>query len=503
MLMSLWISILLVLLLASCGTGISDLQASAIPLVPASEVLSRIAEGQTVYYDGVAIVGDLNLSKLPGARIAGSLELVNCTVSNASFDGINLEKEIILWGTEFGNASFDKASFLAQADLSNTTFRRSSFRGAAFHQPAFFDGAQFLDNVSFVDAEFNQDASFVDALFKRTASFNYSNFDSYTYFTGAQFYKDALFSDVDFSGVLDFSGASFIGKANFFQSRFNVASFGNVSFAGPVQFGLTKFSGLASFGRVFFADEANFNLARFGDAAYFSDSEFQGLALFGLTKFEDISSFQNAVFDDDLNFKGGSIKTILLDNVRYGRDSRIILNNTDFSRFKAHWNEIEGHVVWDPGTYLALVDNYRSMGWSQDEDGCYYRYRSMNQAQKEWGWSKAIDILALLSCGYGVRPGYAASWSLLTIFAFSIVFWKGDGIRRSAKPLHEPAEKYIIPEKVNFKNALFFSTMVFLSRGPLEFLPMGRHKYFVILEGILGWLLLALFLVTLGKVMIR
>jgi len=32
---------------------------------------------------------------------------------------------------------------------------------------------------------------------------------------------------------------------------------------------------------------------------------------------------------------------------------------------------------------------------------------------------------------------------------------------------------------------------------------MGRHRYYVMLEMILGWLLLALFLVTLGKVMIR
>jgi len=53
------------------------------------------------------------------------------------------------------------------------------------------------------------------------------------------------------------------------------------------------------------------------------------------------------------------------------------------------------------------------------------------------------------------------------------------------------------------RNALFFSTMVFLSQGPIDFLPLGKNRYYVILEGILGWLLLALFLVTLGRVMIR
>lgn len=501
--MSLWTPILLVLLLASYGTGIIDGPASASPLVPASEVVSRMVDGQPIHYNGVAIVGDLNLSDLPGARIDSTLELVNCTISNASFEGLNLEKEIILLGTTFGNVSFDKANFLAQADLSNTTFRHASFLGATFHQPVFFDGAQFQDNVSFEDALFKKDASLKDVRFLGTAEFNYSRFDSYTYFSGAQFFADALFSDVDFSGTSDFSAASFIGKANFFQSRFNVASFSNAIFAGPAQFGLTRFLGLASFGQVVFVDDAVFSLARFSDAAYFSGAEFREIALFGLTKFEDIVSFQSAEFDKDVNFKGGSISTMLLEKSIYGRESRIILNDTDFARLKAHWSEIEGNVVWEPGAYLALVNNYHGLGWSRDEDTCYYQYRSLNQAQSGWGWSKAIDVLAWLSCGYGVRPGYAVAWALLTILAFALVFWKGDGIRRSAKPLHEPAEEDTLPEHVNFRNALFFSTMVFLSQGPIDFLPVGRHRYYVILEGILGWLLLALFLVTLGRVMIR
>jgi hypothetical protein len=60
-----------------------------------------------------------------------------------------------------------------------------------------------------------------------------------------------------------------------------------------------------------------------------------------------------------------------------------------------------------------------------------------------------------------------------------------------------------VPERATLRNALFFSTMIFLSQGPIDFLPVGRNRYYVILEGILGWLLLALFLVTLGRVMIR
>jgi uncharacterized protein YjbI with pentapeptide repeats len=493
-------SILLVAVLAIVAVSSSCAQAV---VIPAQEVAVKLASGEPVYYDGVSISGDLDLSSLPAARISGPVAITNSSLANATFSGVTFAEDAVFWGSSFGNASFDKASFLGQADFANASFASSSFSFTSFAQPAFFTGAVFRDNVSFEDAQFAKDVSFNGALFMGNANFNYSDFASYSYFSGAQFLSDVIFSDIDFSGALDFSAAKVAGKANFFGSRFSSAIFSNSVFSGPVQFGLAAFSGLSSFGQVVFADEANFNLARFSQATYFSEAEFQGLALFGLAKFEDIASLQSARFDDDLNFKGGSISTILLGKAEFARNSRIILNDTDFSRFKAHWNAIEGHVVWDPGAYLALVNNYHGLGWSDDEDDCYYQYRKNDQSHKEWGWSKIIDILAWLSCGYGVKPSYAGLWSLIAIMFFGLVYWKGDGIKKSAKPLHEPAEMYAVPGPVTLRNALFFSTMIFISRGPNEFLPVSKYRYYVILEGILGWLLLALFLVTLGRVMIR
>ena len=471
--------------------------------VPAQEILARIAAHEPVYYDGVLISGYLDLSALPEAQVQESLALVNCTIPNASFSGVSLAQDAVFWGTTFEKASFEKATFSGQVDFSNATFGPASFSGCSFRQAAFFEGALFNNNVSFEDAAFGLDAFFNAARFRGRADFNYSNFDSYSYFAATEFEGDALFSDVDFSGAVDFSAASFSRTANFIRSRLTEPYFGNALFSGPAQFGLARFSGLSSFGSALFADEAGFGLARFSDAAYFSEAVFQDLALFGLTNFEDIVTFQEASFQGDLNFKGGSISALLLEKAELAEGSRIILNDTDISRFRARWDEIEDHVAWEPGAYLALVENYRRLGWSGDEDDCYYQYRRLEQAGKDWNWSKIIDILAWMSCGYGVRPGYALAWSLIIILSFGLVFWKGDGIRRSSKPLSGPAEEDRIPERATLRNALFFSTMVFLSQGPIDFLPVGRHRYYVILEGITGWLLLALFLVTLGRVMIR
>lgn len=490
---------LAILVIATAGASSSPDQR----IVPADEIIAKIQNNQPVAYSNVIVSGDLDLSGLKPAEISTSFSLINSTVQNASFDGASFEKEAVFWGTTFRSASFNKTKFNANSDFSNTSFHRVGFLGSDFNHPVSFDGAEFQENVSFEESQFQKDASFNSVRFLGEADLNYTNFLYYTYFSGAQFLKNALFSDVKFQGTSDFSSADFSGGANFFGSQFGATSFTNCTFRGRAMFGLTRFSGLSSFGEALFSGEANFNLARFSDAVDFSRAQFKNKAFFGLVKFEDIASYESTTFDSELNLKSAQISTMLLDNASFGKNSKIKLNDADFKRLKAPWNEIRDYVVYDPGVYLALINNYRGLGWHPDEDDCYYRYRRLNQAEKGLEWSKAIDVLAWLSCGYGVRPSYTVAWAILTILAFALIFWKGDGIRRSAKPLQGPVEKDPVPERAIFRNALFFSTCIFLSQGPIDFLPMGRHRYYVIIEGILGWLLLALFLVTLGRIMIR
>ncbi|MDM7912797.1 MAG: pentapeptide repeat-containing protein [Methanotrichaceae archaeon] len=471
-------------------------------LVPAEAIISQVRDGQPVYYESVSIAGDLNLDELAEMPVKSTFVIINSTVQNASFDGISFQDDAIFWGSSFGNVSFNGTGF-SRADFGNTYFGHSSFMGATFSSPVSFDGAVFQEDVSFVDSRFMKDASFVGARFLGDADFNYTIFGYYAYFSAAEFAGNATFSDVLFQGDLDFYLTDFKAAANFFGSDFDgAAGFSDASFEGPAGFGLTRFSGLSSFGNTTFSKEVNFNLAHFSDAAYFSGARFQGKALFGLAKFEDIASMQGASFEDDLNLNAADISTMLFEGAAFGKDCRISLNDSNFARLKAPWGEIKDHVVYNPGAFLALVENYHGLGWSRDEDDCYYDYRRINQAERDWGWMKLLDAAAWLSCGYGVRPGYAVLWSLLTIAVFALIFWIGDGIRRSSRPF-QGAETDPVPERATLRNALFFSTMIFLSQGPIDFLPVGRHRYYVILEGILGWLLLALFLVTLGRVMIR
>jgi hypothetical protein len=94
----------------------------------------------------------------------------------------------------------------------------------------------------------------------------------------------------------------------------------------------------------------------------------------------------------------------------------------DSYRWQANEKSSISSCVSRKSTISAHVEDYRRLGWSEDEDDRYYQYRMLDQTGKNWGWPKVIDILAWLSCGYGVRPGYALAWSLLTILAFGLAF---------------------------------------------------------------------------------
>ncbi|HPM26332.1 MAG TPA: hypothetical protein PLD96_03245, partial [Methanothrix sp.] len=75
--------------------------------VPAQEILAKVAAHEPVYYDGVLISGDLDLTALPGEQISESFALVNCTIPNVSFFGVTFAQDAAFWGTTFGNVSIE------------------------------------------------------------------------------------------------------------------------------------------------------------------------------------------------------------------------------------------------------------------------------------------------------------------------------------------------------------------------------------------------------------
>ncbi len=108
--------------------------------------------------------------------------------------------------------------------------------------------------------------------------------------------------------------------------------------------------------------------------------------------------------------------------------------------------------------------------------------------------AKYTDILGWVTCGYGVRPGYTLILGLFVVLVSAFYYWRRDAIRRLKGDEDESAK---------FSDAFYFSMMTFTTVGYGDWYPLDRHRKVVMIEGIVGWLTLSLFLVTLANVIIR
>jgi len=201
-------------------------------------------------------------------------------------------------------------------------------------------------------------------------------------------------------------------------------------------------------------------------------------------------------------------------------------------------------LVCDPAIYLLLINNFKNLGSFKDADNCYYKYRNLEQKDKKWysssnkyidslvkikeelvsyprllyadlhwlfsaylswiyrfNWSKLYDLISEISCGYGVRVLPILLWmiGLSLIFAFGYHIF--DGIAPTV--ISETTTKAANPADVSIFDSLYFSITALIGKPTTSFNPIGRWKYIVMIESILGYLLLALFVVVIIRKIIR
>jgi len=307
----------------------------------------------------------------------------------------------------------------------------------------------FQDVVIFNGTKFRREANFVCARFKISPQFSYK----------AQFRGDANFYGGHFEGGADFIGAQFHEHANFIKTYFKSC--------------------------------AIFTKAEFNNSfVSFEEAEFDGGVLFISTHFIGDANFLKAKFNGTLNLK-----------------------KARFDRLFVNWNDIKNCLECDITLYPTLIKNYNNISFFEDADNCYYKYRKINQSENRPFWSKRYDHIAWRSCGYGVRPSFTIAWILGLIPIFALFYWWRCGIARSASP--EIAMKLLdkstflftfAPGKedaLSFWECLYFSAMALTGRVPEGLHPIGAWKYAVMLESVLGYLFLALFIVVLARKMIR
>ncbi|HOK57945.1 MAG TPA: pentapeptide repeat-containing protein [Methanothrix sp.] len=499
-------------------------------IVSAAEIVGKIRAGEPVVYDNVFISGDINITRLE-KPVVSPIKIVNSTINGSlRINGVEFMGPLNLSGTVFSgdvvargasfrsDVSFADAHLLRVAEFTLTKFGGvANFVGTNFHGPlsmsyaqfskvGSFEGAAFWNHADFSNAQFMDDTSFERVHFLRSASFEFARFYQLVSFWRSVFHGEASFANSEFSGTANFMSVRFDENAVFMGSRFS----------HDVTFSAARFSKSAVFG-----------LAVFQGFSDFSSADFRSVAFFGLAKLEDNTRFVNTTFGGDLVLTSSRIYSMQLENASFSDSSKIYLNEADFNRMLARWSLIKDHLVYDSAAYLALVKNYKNMEWRDDANDCYYQYRRISQSSEPWGLEKMIDVISWLSCGYGVKPSYTIFWSMFMILLFGLVYWIGNGIREIAwenlsdeevdgeqekNPEAHEGDSDSVSEsrpvrsterRIPFSDSIFFSAMSFTAQSPASLYPVGIYKHVSMIEGILGWFLLGLFVVVLSGMLIR
>jgi len=223
--------------------------------VDADEIIRQINQGQTVSYENVEIIGDLDLTNLDNRERTSSSEgwfgfgdsdtyesIVEASVNfiNCTFLG-----DVIAYYRDDREEETFIAHFEDDAVFRKCTFREScEFKYSEFSEDADFMGSVFGEEANFKYAEFSESPSFAQAVFEDEANFKYAEFPTETSFTAVVFEDEANFKYAEFPRGASFEESVFNDLANFkyakFRSPLNIE---NISFNGDEDFKYTKIDG--------------------------------------------------------------------------------------------------------------------------------------------------------------------------------------------------------------------------------------------------------------------
>jgi hypothetical protein len=415
--------------------------------IKAEEISKQIENGEDISLYNCIIIGDLDVSNIKLKTVQNPfLNLKNTTLRLSEID----EKSSIIES----NITIRNSFFLDKVYFSNSVFNGSvDFSKTTFNNDTEFSITIFNKPVYLSDADFNSSADFYYTSFNGTADFSRANFYSSVAFFGTNFNSSVEFLYTNFNDSTYLTGVSF----------YNSTSFQGANFHSSAHFGYTNFYGPVDFYETNFYSSADFTDANFYHYAYFRETNFY----------------------DPVGFKGPNTPE---------------------------------NIMVDRKTIELFRKSYENEARYSDADAIYYNYRVYAQRSKSLtSFSKWTDILIQDICGYGLRPLRTLYFSTLIILLFSVIYggppcislsksennktvvkfcWKYPGIYRLSNLTGEQI-------MISGLDTLYFSIMTFTTVGSGEWYPKDNYRKWVTLEGLLGWVMLGIFMATLSNVMIR
>ena len=431
--------------------------------VQAGDILKLIENGKEVNITDSHIIGELNLSEIkletvPNPFFRSAKEgwiLVNYNAEiNENLKVI--ESNITIINSNFENSvNFSNVLFNKTISFKNTSFKDVDFTSTIFGDFVNFNEANFGDSANFYSTKFNGSAHFNMANFGNSANFYSTIFNGYTFFDEATFGDSANFMWSHFNDGVEFESANFN----------NFADFSGVNFNGDADFCETKFG-----------DDPDFTQANFNDDVYFDGTIFGDSANFYLTVFNDFTDFSGANFGKSAYF----YLTVF-------NDSAVFMGPDTSENIITDGRNCEFFIKW-----------YKTEARYTDADNIYYTYRKNVQENKNLTlFSKLMDILSWVTCGYGVRLSHTIVCIVIILGVFSFLYWRALGVYR----LSDASEK---KSKVFRLEPILISIRGFTTLGSTDlYSKYDSFRILVTVEGLLGWIMLGIFMATLTNLLMR
>ena len=293
----------------------------------------------------------------------------------------------------------------------------------------------------------------------------------------------------------------------------------------------------------YFASGANFGQSNFAGETFFEEAYFAGPAEFGYSSFRSKAKFRRAVFDDVVNFREVTfLRQIDFKGTRF--NGPLLIEDMYFTTlFVDGWAQFRKsvHLASDQRAvekwilrpsrvsdiqavsrlYIQLQEILRQNGLYADENDCYYELKELESAhyRQRIDWHPATWIApakyAILwaTCGYGVRPQYTLTLGCVIVFLCTLVFYQSGAINERGVSASY-AQKYL-SRRQRLRDALYFSLNTFTMVGYgdwyptdnrmtfLGIFPIVHYRTIAMLEGLAGWVLITVFVISLGKTWIR
>ncbi|MEZ4904673.1 MAG: pentapeptide repeat-containing protein [Spirosomataceae bacterium] len=163
--------------------------------VVAKEVFAAIDHRQSVQYDGVTIVGDLDLTELSNRKTKkqshGWEEIKSIVEVPVVFRNCTFKGDVIA----YKHLKDGKTTRIFNLDLGDGGITYST----DFREGVVFENCNFGGNSEFKYSTFAKNVNFSGSKFQNQANFKYAVFKNDAYFSGIRFEEYANFKYADFS----------------------------------------------------------------------------------------------------------------------------------------------------------------------------------------------------------------------------------------------------------------------------------------------------------------